>query len=1091
MKNLPSTRRGLFVTLILIVLGISTVAVVYFGFLDGNFDFRNRAGFTEDRWTLADIAGKELSGVELKALVDNEVKYTEDVQLDQKVKDKVENLDNLDRSDPDLIQYEERFGVNPLDIKTEEVTAPTEEKSSGDLNKSLINKVSADTKAPDSGPSIGSRDIPTIEGFNVDTFTGTATLSYPVSIPAVRGNISFSEGLRYSSRNIDELRINNPEAGTETNPLYNKHVFNEKNGVTGLGWNLTSNPTINADPNKENEYLMSMGGRNLRIKYQASTQTFYTYPKTDYKITRLSGGRWKVVDLSGTVYVFGSDDGLSGQYRDFPEHSANLFSVGVAIASDGHPYCWTYQVGWQLSQIGDQLGNTLEIDHIQDKNTYYAYGNYEVCKYTKEIYTTEVKYNYNTEQSRYVSKVRYQYSDHRFNNSTNDANKQKLLDKIVMENDGLVVSAYNFGYSETFKNALWGEDKGYFLLTSITKKGYNGNSGNAKPYTFCYQSLTASNSNSTVCDGTDTSTTASTTVLGGPESVANNYNPNNIYVVKANNGYAGEVEYVYQYQDKITSICANIKRGGENGDPDKFFRACTDDSEAWTGHYQNYSKNNYTGFYRVAKIIANNDSTGTLGDASKLKVTKYDYVGKSFGFATDFGVRDSNDKSRVNGLQFVGYENVKTTVYEPVSRAQIDSVRKFLTKTEQKTYSGIKRGAFTLEYKVADQASCYMVDPRKGMVMETNILDQNGNATHNVGGATRKYGQNLSSYAITYTNGTTRYRSVTNLASECKPKSDDWAGFEVFPTVSSADAEGKKSETETVYDFMMEPARAENWGLPIKQINYGNPDAGGDETYSYTKYINASNLGGQNIYDRYLAKNLFALPSIAFSSKVNANNYADINNIPAKDRSGQTRNYYDGANDSGGQTWNDVKGLITQSVATITQVYPNNVAPTKTIAVKTNMEYNSYFMPKRVTNSDGTVADTFYDSIYAVYPICQIQWKSGQAQSYNLANCYVDYTQKGESVKAMVTKSFYNENPSTLTQPNNIAGNNTQQGLARGIVGSTVDPNGARTDYEYDEQGRVLRVFNADPNQVFKTQRITGRNEDYANAFASYYDDQV
>lgn len=128
-------------------------------------------------------------------------------------------------------------------------------------------------------PAIGNRTLPTTSGINVDTFTGSSNISYPISIPQTRGAYKLGFSLNYSSRAIDELRLNVRGKQDFENPAdCGGNCWEQRNAVSGgsigSGWSLTGLDRIDMDPDSRNRFIMSLGQIRAEIVYDNETQKY-------------------------------------------------------------------------------------------------------------------------------------------------------------------------------------------------------------------------------------------------------------------------------------------------------------------------------------------------------------------------------------------------------------------------------------------------------------------------------------------------------------------------------------------------------------------------------------------------------------------------------------------------------------------------------------------------------------------------------------------------------------------------------------------------------------------------------------------------
>jgi len=1101
------------------------------------------------RWTLDAIAGKEIKGEALLAKIASENNLREDINIIKSLE--TQDFNMLSAEDLQILEtrYKARFGasinqkynikdVSPSTIPTvaisviPSVTPTIVPTIKTNITPTIVPTIKTDisiTKSPTStitpkptkpvkigvtldestegqvkgvsstvgSPTIGSRELPTIDGVGTDTFTGTSTLSYPIKTPPILGNIPLSINLSYSSRSIDELRLNKPGLKEKTNPVnlgwgtdptktkvWEENIFADASSPVGLGWNLSTFGSITLDSNNNDEFMLQLSGKAVRIKWDKAANNYKTYPDNKIKIERVGDlGAWKITDTSGTVYLFGSVErekhtdnsvepartGYGYQKLALSPMSANEYTIKTEVGKEGTLHCSNDKIlKWNLSKMSDIHGNTAEVDYEQE-----LLKTQNGCLYTAVIRLKTVKYNWDESTKKYISTVSFNYTDSNgvgsiyydiykaggtLKSSSPLMADNKILTSVETKNNSVLLSRYEFSYTKSYKNSKInfgcpdipeelreqyqsGEYKDYcareesgtgerarqLLLTKIIVKGFN-NQGAQRPQTFCYKSLNDTFS-LVVCDGTNTNI-ESTLVT-----------PNDLYLVQTNNGYGGLVNYEYEKVDKIDRICFNWRRMNFNGLDKDWRKICTDIN----GYMPvGMSKDNYTAFYRVKKTTADNG-------INNKKTTEYSYIGASQGYGASYSNGDGLGYSSVNGLQFLGYPTVRIKAYD-------SSTNKLLSYVEQKTNLFLETIP-TFTTKATESSivnSCFMVDPRKGMVYESNVL----NASGVVIGFTKtdiRVRPNLQCLLPDLKDG-----SNWNLTDASK----GWIVFEPYTKGVDFQIDGKKSKTETVYDFEVYPNQpTRNFGNAVKSIDYGNPDIAGDEVYSYVRYIQDQAKDTGSLYaltlNQYFSKNLINLVGAIYISSENKEKAEDV-----KERlNWQTTIYDERVLQWGYQSGIvGVRGLPSSTNSIIRGT--SDEKPTEEIRLTSQTDYNQYGLPVKQTAPNGAVSTTYYDDTYRQISLCQVQWKVPGSdplvsQPRDQA-CDIDNNKD----KKIVSRTIFDSPVS----------------LARGLVDKTQDANGAVSKYEYDEYGRVIKSYQPD--------KVTGQPETTSIAEAQYFDNQ-
>ena len=141
-------------------------------------------------------------------------------------------------------------------------------------------------------------DIPTIQDFQVSTFTGAASYSLPLEVPAGPGGLQPSLTLSYNSQVVDQATTNSQASWV------------------GMGWSLETGAivrdTSNSATTVDDIYSLNMGGVSTRLVndhgvYHAANENFWKY---DYNST---SDVWTIRDKVGNTYVFGQISRLTYQ----------------------------------------------------------------------------------------------------------------------------------------------------------------------------------------------------------------------------------------------------------------------------------------------------------------------------------------------------------------------------------------------------------------------------------------------------------------------------------------------------------------------------------------------------------------------------------------------------------------------------------------------------------------------------------------------------------------------------------------------------------------------------------------------------------
>ena len=132
--------------------------------------------------------------------------------------------------------------------------------------------------------------LPTIENFQVASFTGAGSYSYPIEVPAGRGGLTPSIQLNYNSQVVDQ-------ATAESQASW-----------VGMGWSLNVG-TIERNINRtidwtgDDIFSLNVAGVSTQLipvgggAYRAADENFW-------EISKAATGNWTVKDGDGNIYTF-------------------------------------------------------------------------------------------------------------------------------------------------------------------------------------------------------------------------------------------------------------------------------------------------------------------------------------------------------------------------------------------------------------------------------------------------------------------------------------------------------------------------------------------------------------------------------------------------------------------------------------------------------------------------------------------------------------------------------------------------------------------------------------------------------------------
>ncbi|GAP16103.1 protein containg RHS repeat-associated core domain [Longilinea arvoryzae] len=406
--------------------------------------------------------------------------------------------------------------------------------------------------------------LPSMAGWQVSTFTGAATYSVPLTLPAGPGGFQPSLELSYNSQEIDNAGISSQASWV------------------GMGWSLDL-PYIQRDNggtwdnvNDDSFYIHMNGVSGLLIK--GSDGYWHTedisFPRIEVHGTLYNGGAWWEVWLQdGTRYQFGQVDGNNQP-------------------TAGYPFCWSDTNGgtiykltwrWAVSHIIDPNGKIIRYRYQRDQHYITGYSCYsnssqqttEYWLYPKEILypnnAYRVVFNWGDRRDYYHSWSLYNYSSSRtayMESRLNNIEIQHNPDSDAAFVDTEPIRRYLFTYSNDYdlgsgntiiwpghrwnETALSGYPNTNMTLTLKLFQeqtwGENSQWNGLPPYTFNY--------------GTGVTADGVTYPDG-----------DGLHLHWAENGYGGRVEFTY------SPWACNVN--DDNGD------GATDCSYAWNSSLQN------------------------------------------------------------------------------------------------------------------------------------------------------------------------------------------------------------------------------------------------------------------------------------------------------------------------------------------------------------------------------------------------------------------------------------------------------------------------------------------------------------------------
>jgi YD repeat-containing protein len=307
---------------------------------------------------------------------------------------------------------------------------------------------------------------PTLSGFQTSGFTGAASFSLPIQVPAGPGGFQPSLTLSYSSSVVDN-------AGSQTQASW-----------VGMGWSLTTSYIERnghgTNGVQDDSYALNLNGISVELlpgadgKYHASDENFYK--------SELSGTgtdtTWTIWDKTGNKYYF--------------EDRTNMWRTqSCPVGYELIPYVWR----WSLTRVENVHGQVMNYTYQKDNKTIqYLDCNQHASSITVDtwVYPYQITYSNGRYRIRFIREMnRLDYRTIWANQySTYTAFQKSKLTNIRVEqvnSDGsaTLIRRYDFAYANTiFPDYYW--DAGGRTLSLRTVQEVAGNGATLPPHTFYY-----------------------------------------------------------------------------------------------------------------------------------------------------------------------------------------------------------------------------------------------------------------------------------------------------------------------------------------------------------------------------------------------------------------------------------------------------------------------------------------------------------------------------------------------------------------------------------------------------------------------------
>jgi RHS repeat-associated protein len=297
-----------------------------------------------------------------------------------------------------------------------------------------------------------STHLPTIDSFQVSEFTGAASFSLPLEVPAGPGGFQPDLTLAYNSQVVDQ-------ATTKAQASW-----------VGMGWSLDGGGTITQD--FTDGFTLTVNGISTKImKEQNNPVKLRLEDENFWKIEFLGSGNttyWKLWDKQGNVYTF--------------TNIVNPYSLTT------NPY------QWNLTQMANQHGRIMRFNYDSESKTVSGEGR------VTATYISSIVYPVQRYQVRFAREARTDYTAAWATDAAWHVFERSRLKTVYMEQDAdgngsfeTVIRKYEFTYANaTDPDLIWpgvSYSAGGKTLTLRSVQEFSGSGASLPAHTFNYDNL--------------------------------------------------------------------------------------------------------------------------------------------------------------------------------------------------------------------------------------------------------------------------------------------------------------------------------------------------------------------------------------------------------------------------------------------------------------------------------------------------------------------------------------------------------------------------------------------------------------------------
>ncbi len=503
-----------------------------------------------------------------------------------------------------------------------------------------LNHFTALTLSDGSSPSAAY--LPSLQNWQVSSFTGAASYSYPIDLPGGPGGLAPKLTLSYSSAASD--------GSGGSRPKWQASWVGKGWSLDGLGY-VATNENSGSSGHTWDSFSMVFGGQSIdlvkgkRVDGQVSAAAYADYA--------LDQWNWNAADENFTRVSVLNNSGLYA-WRAWSKDGTRYEFDNALRWGENSPTnsYWTYK--WLLSKIVDPHGNTIAFDYTIDsiQNTQTIHPTYYLSAIrwgfdgaTPGAGTARYKVVFNTadRQTGATAGVdaNWEFSTSRVNGESGTPHEKYRLDDILVyswpANAGgyQLVRGYHLAYAPTANSVQTDVTAGQKVLTlqSIEQRDQNGqtviSAGAPSPEPF-----------------------KTTFTYGMTQGDAVTPNPGWNRLLTVDNGRGGTLNFAYEH----------VWLSG----------ATPNNADSYTAYYQNY--------YRATGVTASD-----LSGSGKTTLTSY-----SYGAASNATVNDDAHAATVQYARYAPAGLGDSTAY--LTHAVRREFRGHATVTER-VYNGATTGA--------------------------------------------------------------------------------------------------------------------------------------------------------------------------------------------------------------------------------------------------------------------------------------------------------------------------------------------------------------------------------------------------------------